>query len=101
MSVALLVQTYDDFKTAVHALPRKFTVFYTFNAFSPETPPSNFKCWAVATDMQAVVTMTQQSGGIPSTFTTDFPNALQFTSGLGPTPLGFAVFSSVFTKEAV
>jgi hypothetical protein len=100
MSLALLVQSYADFQTAVNAVPRKFTIFYTYNAYSPETTPSNFKCWALSTDMQAIITMTEISS-VPSTFATDYPSAVQFTSGLGPSPLPFAVFASVFTSGAV
>jgi hypothetical protein len=88
MSLALAVASYDDFKTAVSSLPRKFTVFY--HLIVGNSAP--FYCWAISTDMQALIKF--ENGIVePATFSTDFPDAVQFTAN-------FPAFSSVFTKES-
>ena len=88
MPVAVATLSYADFMVVVNNLPRKFVVFYNENSGG-----NDFNCWAVATDMQALVEL-NVSTGIPSTFASDFPAAVQIVAASG-----IPTFLSVFTRS--
>jgi hypothetical protein len=94
MPIAIFTYTYDDFKTAVHHLPRKFVIFYSSVPAAPL-----FEAWAVSTDMDALIDTGVLNTAVPATFATDFPGAVQMTSASGTPAFPPPGFSSVFTKE--
>lgn len=103
MSLAITIAIYDDFKKVLDILPKKFLMFLH------EVPGSGLlRAWAVSDDLQEIVELTSNdntAGDLKSTFVTDFPDAIEFTSLIqtpqGNAAIGPPIFSSVLTKEAV